>query len=351
MQPANSACEILLAIETSCDDTAASVVCDGTIRSNIVSSQIDHARYGGVVPEIASRAHQRFVLPVTRTALEAAGVDINDVTYVAATYGPGLAGSLLVGMSFAKAVSAARNIPFLAVNHLDGHLFSPFMQEDGALAQPPFPFLALVVSGGHSELLVVEDWHQRTRLGRTRDDAAGEAFDKVAKLLGLPYPGGPAIERAAMGVKHGVGDPAFVDFPRTTLPDYAFSFSGIKTSVLYHLNGYDEAARAAYLADHLHDLAASFQQAMIEMLLRPVEEAMRATGIRQVALSGGVSANEQLRVQAQALCRRRSAALHVAPRGLRTDNAAMIGLVAYHHVAAGRESPLTQTIDPSAALV
>lgn len=332
----------LLALETSCDDTAAAVVRDGRVVSNIVSSQFAHGEWGGIVPEVASRAHQRYIVPVVRNALEAAGVGVIDLDAVACTYGPGLVGSLLVGLSFAKAMAVALDVPFIGVNHLDGHLYSSYAELDA----PPFPFLALVVSGGHTELLRVESWTNRIRLGRTRDDAAGEAFDKVAKILGLPFPGGPAIEAAA---RLGMRD--FYDFPRANLEGYDYSFSGIKTSVLYHVKGTDSDERAAYLDLHRSDLAAAFQAAMIEMVLSPLRRAIVDTGIRNVAISGGVSANAGLRAAASDLCNALGAEVAFAPAELRTDNAAMIGLVAYYLHRDGHSSPLSLNVDPSAQLV
>ena len=332
----------ILALETSCDDTAAAVIRDGRAIANVVSSQLDHRAYGGVVPELASRAHQRYVVPVVRAALETADVEVDALDAVAATYGPGLAGSLLVGLSFGKAFAASRDIPFLGVNHLEGHLYSPFAAE----AAPPFPFLALVVSGGHTDLVHVTSWRERRRLGQTRDDAAGEAFDKVAKLLGLGYPGGPALEALARS-----GDAAFHRFPLASLDGYDYSFSGIKTSVLYHLNQMTEVVRAEYLRDHGNDLAASFESAMVQMILAPLKRAIHDTGSTIVSLSGGVTANKRLRAKAESLCSELGVELHTAPAGLRTDNAAMIGMVAYHQLRSGRKSALSTTINPSADLI
>ena len=332
----------ILAIETSCDDTAAAVLDDGVLVANVVSSQLRHREYGGVVPEIASRDHQRYLIPVVQTALETAEIDVSGIDAIAATFGPGLAGSLLVGLSFAKALAAARDIPFVAVNHLDGHLFSAFPVAD----EPSFPAIALVVSGGHTELLRLESWGIRTRLGRTRDDAAGEAFDKVGKILGLEYPGGPAIESAAK-----TGNPQFHRFPRTTLPGFEFSFSGIKTSVLYHLNAIPDVERDRYLSKHTSDIAACFQSAMVEMIVAPLQKALRETGIRAVALSGGVSANALLRSTVSSVCEEYDATLRVAPPDLRTDNAAMIAMVAYHLIRLGQTSPLSTTINPAAELI
>jgi N6-L-threonylcarbamoyladenine synthase len=331
----------VLGIETSCDDTAAAVVRGGRLASSVVSSQDVHGLYGGVVPELASRDHQRLIVPVVRRALDEAGVSESDVDAVAVTYGPGLAGSLLVGLSFAKAFAWARSIPLIGVNHLEGHLFSLFIEEP----HPPLPFLCLVVSGGHTQIVEVgADFTVRT-LSRTRDDAAGEAFDKVGKLLGLPYPGGPHVDRLAAS-----GDPGFADFPRTVLADSAFSFSGIKTAVLYHLNAVPEGKREAYLSAHRADLCASFQSAVVDMLVDGVERAVRSTGIREVGVAGGVSANTALRASLGRLAERLDLTLHVTDPRWSTDNAAMIAVAGHHKLAAGRTSDLSLTAEPALAL-
>ncbi|WP_457652186.1 tRNA (adenosine(37)-N6)-threonylcarbamoyltransferase complex transferase subunit TsaD [Rhodocaloribacter sp.] len=332
---------LLLGIESSCDDTSAAVVAGGELRSNVVSSQRVHAGFGGVVPELASRAHQRLIVPVVEAALEEAGVTRHDLDAVAVTYGPGLAGSLLVGLSFAKAFAFGLGVPLVGVNHLEGHIYSVFIEPPS----PPFPYLCLVVSGGHTELVLVEEGFRHTRLGRTRDDAAGEAFDKVAKLLGLGYPGGPEIDRLA-----AAGDPAFHAFPRTRLPGFDFSFSGIKTSVLYYLNKFSEEERAALLESRLPDLAAAFQQAVVEMLIDPLRRAVRETGARHVAVVGGVSANTALRAAAETLSREEGFTLHTPPLAYCMDNAAMIAVTGRFKLAAGRTSPLTLTAEPGLAL-
>jgi N6-L-threonylcarbamoyladenine synthase len=331
----------ILSIETSCDDTAAAVVCDGQVLSSTVSSQLVHAAFGGVVPELASRAHQRNIVPIVRSALEQSQTRLEDLQAIAVTQGPGLAGALLVGISFAKALAFARGLPIIEVNHLEGHVYSVFADQTG----PPFPFLALVVSGGHTELVRVDDWFDLTVLGRTRDDAAGEAFDKVGKLFGLDYPGGPEIDRRATH-----GDPSFHDFPVAQLDGYDFSFSGIKTSALYFLNRFEERERLRILQDHLPDLCAAFQAAVVEMLTGVLDRAIQDTGIRSVALTGGVAANSGLRSAAESLCQRHSARLFVPRASYRTDNAAMIGVVAYRRLLAGTFGSLAMTADPSARL-
>ncbi|QXD16335.1 tRNA (adenosine(37)-N6)-threonylcarbamoyltransferase complex transferase subunit TsaD [Rhodocaloribacter litoris] len=338
---------ILLGIESSCDDTAAAVVAGGVLRSNVVSSQRVHAGFGGVVPELASRAHQRLIVPVVTAALDEAGVERADLDAVAVTYGPGLAGSLLVGLSFAKAFALALDRPLVGVNHLEGHIYSVFIEAAGGtpVAKPSFPYLCLVVSGGHTELILVEAGFRHTLLGRTRDDAAGEAFDKVAKLLGLGYPGGPAIDRLA-----ATGDPSFHPFPRTRLDGFDFSFSGIKTAVLYYLNRFPETERARLLEKHLPDLCAAFQQAVVDMLIDPLRRAVQATGVRHVAVVGGVSANTGLRAAAGALSREAGFTLYTPDPAYCMDNAAMIAVTAHFKLAAGHTSPLTLTAEPALAL-
>ena len=327
------------------------------MRASVVAAQAEHAAFGGVVPEVASRAHQRHVVGVTAHALAEAGLGPGDVDAVAATYGPGLAGALLVGLSFAKGYALALGVPFVGVNHLEGHLYSVFLGDGDADAPegdgpPAFPFLALTVSGGHTNLVLVEAGFRHTVLGRTRDDAAGEAFDKVAKLLGLGYPGGPLVDRLAQG-----GDPAFVAFPRTRLPGLDFSFSGVKTAVRYALDpavvkaGAARPDRDALLRDHLADLCASFQAAVVDMLVEPLGRALDAhPGVRDVAVVGGVSANRGLRAAAGALCAARGVRLHLPPPRFCTDNAAMIGVTAYHRLRAFGPSPLTLSAAPALTL-
>lgn len=332
---------VLLAIESSCDDTAAAVVAGGRLRSSVISSQLVHTGFGGVVPELASRAHQQRIVPVVEQALAEAGVGKADLDAVAVTYGPGLAGSLLVGLSFAKAFAFGLNVPLVGVNHLEGHVYSVFI----APPSPPFPFLCLVVSGGHTQLVLVEEGFRHTVLGQTRDDAAGEAFDKVAKLLGLGYPGGPKVDALAKS-----GDPAFYAFPRSRPGGYDFSFSGLKTSVLYYLNRFDEAERRALLDEHLADLCASVQQAIVDVLVGAVRRAVDETGVRHVAIVGGVSANTGLRAAAEALAREQGFTLYVPALAHCMDNAAMIAVTAHVKLQAGHTSPLTLTAQPNLVL-
>jgi len=302
---------VILAIETSCDDTCAAVVTlDGKIRSNVISSQGIHDRYGGVVPEIASRHHLELIDVAVDDALERAGIDLDDITLVAVTQGPGLVGALLVGVASAKALAAARGLPLAAVDHLQGHVAASFL---GAAPFEP-PFLCLVASGGHTFLAQVMAHDGFTILGQTLDDAAGEAFDKGARLLGLPFPGGPHIDRLAQE-----GDPHAFDFPTGAgVAGLDFSFSGLKTSLLYKLRELDDEPPIA-------DLAASYQRAIVEALAVRVERAVEQTGLRRVALGGGVAANSLLRRRIEALD---GVAVHVPERSLCTDNAAMIASAA-----------------------
>ncbi len=329
---------VLLAIESSCDDTASAVFVEGAIRSSILSSQEVHSHFGGVVPELASRDHQRRIVPVVEKALEHAGVSRHDVDAVAVTYGPGLAGSLLVGLSFAKAFAMSKSIPFVGVNHMEGHMYSVFLEEN----PPTFPFLCLTVSGGHTELTIVEDRFLHTKIGKTRDDAAGEAFDKVAKLLDLGYPGGPKIDKLARQ-----GDPTYVRFPRTNLSGYDFSFSGIKTAMLYHLGRMPDDARAIETMQHLEDLCASFQAAVIDMLLTTTLRAISDTGLRQVAVVGGVSANSALRAAINKAGAQHGFSVHIPALKYCMDNAAMIGVTGLFKLRAGITSPFSLNAQPN----
>lgn len=305
---------MLLAIETSCDETAAAVLRGTTLLASEVASQIAlHQAYGGVVPEVASRNHLRVLQPVINTALRAAGVSIEEIDAFAATNGPGLATSLMIGASAAKGLAVARRKPFLAVNHLEGHLLSPFFGDPAGVR----PAVALVVSGGHTLLVEIEAFGRYRLLGQTRDDAAGEAFDKVGKLLGLPYPGGPNVNRLA-----NEGDPRRFDFPRSMLDsgDFHFSFSGLKTSVRYLL------PKLASLP--LPDLCASFQEAVVDVLVAKTLRAAEVTRRRVIAVSGGVSCNSRLREKFREACAARGLELRLAEPALCTDNAAMIGSAA-----------------------
>jgi N6-L-threonylcarbamoyladenine synthase len=338
---------ILLGIDTSCDDTSAAVVRNGRdILSNIVSSQTEiHRKYGGIVPELASRRHIEMVWPIVDESLLRAGVSLDEIDAIAVCHGPGLIGSLLVGCGFAKAVAYARLIPLVAVNHLEGHIFSSFLEDES----PAFPFLSLVVSGGHTSLYVVEEFGKYRELGRTRDDAAGEAFDKVSKLLGLGYPGGPAIDKLACD-----GNPKAFNFPRAYLPDSLdFSFSGLKTSVRNRIQEAGDRSQGTFNKEHfsdtlLRDIAASFQSAVIDVLVRKVEWAAGKTGIGRVTISGGVAANSALRARMAEMARERELQLFLPSKHLCTDNAAMIAAAGCHHFMAGER--VDMELNPKAYL-
>ena len=338
----------ILAIETSCDDTAAAVWTDGRLASSVVAGQAIHAEYGGVVPELASRDHQRLVVPTVRAALDQAGLALPDVGAVAVTVGPGLAGSLLVGLSAAKGLALGLGVPLVGVNHLEGHVYSVFVEPP----VPPLPFLCLTVSGGHTQLVAVREGFQHETLGRTRDDAAGEAFDKVAKLLGLPYPGGPHVDRLA-----SEGDPTWLRLPSPRLtgkhgerPLFDVSFSGLKTAVRYWLADVPEAERAAVLEAHRADVCASFQRTVVAALVAGVRDAVRATGVRTVAVVGGVSANRGLRASMAEAARRDGFALFIPEARFSVDNAAMIAVTAAFKLAAGQTSGLDVRAEPSLTL-
>lgn len=327
----------ILAIESSCDETAVAVLRPpGTILSSLIASQAEeHARFGGVVPEVASRNHLLAVDPLVRRALSEAGITARDLGAVAATSGPGLAPALLVGTSYAKGFSLALGIPYLALNHLEGHLLSPFL---GAGAIPAH--VALLVSGGHTQLTLVRGAGDYFVMGRTLDDAAGEAFDKVAKLLGLPYPGGIEIDRLAEE-----GDPKGHEFPQA-LPEREnldFSFSGLKTSVRYFLEKNPELPKSPR---GMADICSSVRQAIVGVLLRKTEHAVEASGLQRVALSGGVAANQALRNGMTDLCRSKGWELHLPAPELATDNAAMMAFAAMHHLAAGEASAVSHEISP-----
>ncbi len=283
----------ILGIETSCDETSAAVVVDGVVRSNVIASQLFHEKYGGVVPELASRAHMKLIVPIVNEALEKAGVKKDEIDAIAATYGPGLIGSLLVGLNFAKAFAFGLDIPFIGVNHMEAHLLSNFLSNSKPV--PEYPFVCLTVSGGHTQLVYVRKPFDYEMLGQTRDDAAGEAYDKVAKMLGLGFPGGPIIDRLAKA-----GNPGFVKFPRPYLEEgsFDFSFSGLKTSVLYWLKDrgfYGNGASAPTDDQLLSDISASFQAAVVDVLVEKTIRAAEKFNVRDVCVAGGVSANSELR--------------------------------------------------------
>ncbi|MGH9182909.1 MAG: tRNA (adenosine(37)-N6)-threonylcarbamoyltransferase complex transferase subunit TsaD [Acidimicrobiales bacterium] len=326
----------VLGIETSCDETAAAVVVGGhDLRSSVVSSQVDlHARFGGVVPEIASRAHVELLAPVVAEAMVEAGVDDSEVDAVAATVGPGLVGSLLVGVSAAKALALVWEVPFVGVNHLEAHIYAAFLEEPQL--QPPV--VVLLVSGGHTMLVAFGDHGRYELLGSTVDDAAGEAFDKVARYLGLGYPGGPAIDGVAMG-----GDPAAIDLPRPMLDEgYDFSFSGLKTAVVNHVRAHPEAATA--------DVAASFQEAVVDVLVDKARRGAREIGARGLCLAGGVAANSRLRERVSHACVEDGLHGFLPSRSLCTDNAAMVAAVGWWRLRSDGPSPLDAGADPSLGL-
>ena len=333
MQPEVST---VLGIETSCDETAVAVVVEGRIvLSSVVNSQVDlHARYGGVVPEVASRAHLERLTPVTAEAMVEAGVDGDDIDLVAATAGPGLIGSLLVGLSAAKALALVWDVPFVGVNHLEAHVYAAFLEEPDL----ELPLVVLLVSGGHSMIVVMEDHGRYRVLGRTIDDAAGEAFDKVARYLGLGYPGGPAIDRLAMD-----GDPQAIAFPRAMLGDtYDFSFSGLKTAVINHVRKNPEVDAA--------DVAASFQQAVVDVLVAKAERAAHEVGAKGLCLAGGVAANSQLRERILDSCVEGDFKAFLPSRSMCTDNAAMVAAAAWWRYQSDGASPLDLGADPGFAL-
>lgn len=318
---------LILGIDTSCDDTSSAVVKEGReILSNIVSNQTEiHKKYGGIVPELASRRHIEMIYPVVHESLKKANVSLNDIAGIAVCHGPGLIGSLLVGCSFAKAISYTTNLPLLAVNHLEGHIFTCFLCEK----VPEFPFLSLIVSGGHTSLYRVNGFGKYIELGRTRDDAAGEAYDKVSKLLGLGYPGGPIIDNLSKQ-----GNPDAIHFPRAYLPDSLdFSFSGLKTAVLNFLK--EKSITQKILENNrslLCDISASFQKAVVDVLVRKTEWAIKKTFIKRLTISGGVSANSELRKRMSEMAIEREVELFIPPISLCTDNAAMIASAGYFHL-------------------
>lgn len=317
---------LILAIESSCDDTAAALLeTDDCLRSSVISSQNEiHARYGGIVPELASRRHIEMIRPVVDEALTQAGVRLADIDLIAATQGPGLVGSLLVGFTFAKALALVLGRPCVGVDHMAGHLLSCLLEPD----KPDFPYTALIVSGGNTSLFRVENPLTYTRLGRTRDDAAGEAFDKVAKLLDLGYPGGPVISSLAVE-----GDPTAIAFPRAWLgtDSLDFSFSGLKTSVVHHVNSQRRTGHALALAD----ICASFQEAVVEVLVKKTLAASARTGHTRIVLGGGVAANARLRLVMQQCCEDRGLKLFMPSPIFCTDNAAMIAVAGYHQFLQG----------------
>lgn len=315
---------IILGIESSCDDTSAAVIRDGVLLSNVIASQQVHAEFGGVVPELASRAHQQNIVPVVDTALKRAGVAKEDLSAIGFTRGPGLLGSLLVGTSFAKGMSLGLRIPIVDVNHLHGHVLSHFIRRKEDDRVPDYPFICLLVSGGNSQIILVRNYNDMEILGQTIDDAAGEAFDKCAKVMGLPYPGGPHIDRLA-----AEGDPKRFRFAKPHIPGLDYSFSGLKTSFLYTLR--DEIKKNPnFIEQNKADLAASLQRTIIDILMDKLDKAVRQTGVTTVAIGGGVSANSGVRDAVADYCKRRGLTAFIPERVFTTDNAAMVAIAAYY---------------------
>lgn len=314
---------VILGIESSCDDTSAAVVIDGLLRSNVIASQQVHEEYGGVVPELASRAHQQNIVPVVDAALKRAGVSSSDLSAIAFTRGPGLIGSLLVGASFAKGMSLGLRIPLVDVNHLHGHVLAQFIRQEVDDRVPEFPYLCLLISGGNSQIILVRGYNDMEILGRTIDDAAGEAFDKCAKVMGLSYPGGPHIDRLA-----AEGDAARFKFAKPHLPGFDYSFSGLKTSFLYTLRD-NLRNDPDFIEKNRADLAASLQATIIAILTDKLEKAIRHTGVKTVAIGGGVSANSGVRAAVAELCRRMGVEAFIPERKFTTDNAAMVAVAGY----------------------
>lgn len=348
----------ILGIETSCDETSAAVIRDGKLLSNVTATQLFHSKYGGVVPELASRAHQQRIVPIVDEALTKAAVDRQDLDAVAAVYGPGLVGAILVGLSFGKALALGLGIPFVGVNHMEAHIFSNLIDDlpaGQASPKPSFPFINLTVSGGHTQLVLVKGPFEYEVLGETRDDAAGEAFDKVAKMLGIGYPGGPLVDKLARQ-----GNPTFVRFPRPYLEEdsFQFSFSGLKTSVLYYLRkiGYSSSAHRVKninpegYVDFLSDLCASFQAAVVDVLVSKTMRAAEKFGVHDIAIAGGVAANTELRNRMEQEGHKRNLRIFIPKLEYCTDNGAMVAMVGYYKAKENRFSHLEMTAAPNLSL-
>lgn len=314
----------ILGIESSCDDTSAAIIRDGILLSNVIAGQKVHEEYGGVVPELASRAHQQNIVPVVDTAIKRAGINKQDIDAIAFTRGPGLLGSLLVGTSFAKGMSLGLNIPLVDVNHLHGHVLSHFIRREANDEVPEYPFLCLLISGGNSQIILVKNYNDMEVLGQTIDDAAGEAFDKCAKVMGLPYPGGPHIDRLA-----AEGNAFRFKFSKPHIPGLDYSFSGLKTSFLYTLRD-AKKVDPDFVEKNMADIAASLQRTIIEILLDKLRKAVDITGVKQVAIGGGVSANSGVRQAVADFCAQRGIKAFIPERLFTTDNAAMVAITGYY---------------------
>lgn len=333
----------ILGIESSCDDTSAAVICNQIIKSNIIANQDVHKMYGGVVPELASRAHQQNIVPVVDAAMKKAGITVDDIDAVAFTQGPGLLGSLLVGSSFAKGFALSKNIPIINVNHLQGHVLAHFIKEDINDKQPDFPFLCLLVSGGHSQIIIVRNYLQMEIIGSTIDDAAGEAFDKCAKVMNLPYPGGPVVDKLAQK-----GNNKAFTFSKPRINELNYSFSGLKTSFLYTVRDYVKQ-NPNFINDNLNDLCASLQYTIIEILMDKLKKAVSKTGIKQIAVAGGVSANSGLRNAIVDYGKKNNLNVFIPKFEYTTDNAAMIAIVGYFKYL--KKEFANQSITPMARLI
>lgn len=327
----------ILAIESSCDETSASIIHNGAILSNVVATQEIHHQYGGVVPELASRAHEKNIIPVVEKAMK--GIERKKLSAIAFTQGPGLLGSLLVGSCFAKSFADALNIPLIGVNHMEAHIFAHFIDEP----KPEFPFLCLTVSGGHTQIVMVSSFDKLELMGETMDDAVGEAFDKTAKLLNLPYPGGPLVDKYAQN-----GNPKAFTFPIPDIPNYNFSFSGIKTSILYFLRE-KNLESPKFIEQNLSDICASIQFTLIEILIRKIKKAIKNTGIKQVAIAGGVAANSELRKRIADLGNEQGCQIFIPKFEYCTDNAAMIAITAHYKFLSNQFE--NQMVTPNARMV
>lgn len=324
----------ILGIESTCDETSASICIDGVIHSNIIANQTVHEKYGGVVPELASRAHQQNIIPAVDQSIINAKIHKNDIDAVAFSRGPGLLGSLLVGTSFAKAFALSKDIPLIEVNHMQAHILAHFIEDP----KPTFPFLCLTVSGGHTQIVRVDDYFNMKLLGQTLDDAAGEAFDKTAKILGLPYPGGPLIDRYAKA-----GDPKKYSFPEPKIPNLDFSFSGLKTSILYFIQR-NLKENPLFIQENLPDICASIQSRIVSILLNKLEKAAQTTGINNIAIAGGVSANSGLRTSLENMGIKNAWNIFIPKFEYCTDNAAMVSIAGYYKFL--NKDFITQDITP-----
>lgn len=312
----------ILGIESSCDDTSAAVICNGKVLTNVVANQEIHAKYGGVVPELASRAHQQNIVPVIQQAIQQANIDKKQLSAIAFTRGPGLMGSLLVGSSFARSLSLALNIPLISVNHMQAHVLAHFI-DDAKQQKPPFPFLCLTISGGHTQIVKISSYFDMEVIGETLDDAVGEAFDKSAKILGLPYPGGPFVDKYAR-----LGNPNAFEFSKPKMADLNFSFSGLKTGILYFIQK-KVKENPNFIEENLNDICASIQRTIVEILFDKLEKAVELTGIKHIAIAGGVSANSEIRETLKATEEKFGWKTYIPKFEYTTDNAGMIAIVGY----------------------